>query len=90
MNGSTRPTAGYLKQEYTIYETAEGVEHTAALGNRLHGSLSLLAREHDADPDWNLRLAMTTQLAGSTLLNDGVSEIGIKEGVQATPNLKFT
>lgn len=76
--------AGYIKQEYTMRKAHDGSELITSPGNRLHGSLSLLAREHEEDPDWDLRLALTAQLAGNSELKQEGQQVTVDEGVGVT------
>ena len=75
--------AGHFKGEYALYEE-NGVERTASPGNRFHAALSLLAREHPDDPDWDLDLTLGGQWAGDYGLEAQNSEITVAEGAQVT------
>ncbi len=80
--------AGHLKGDYALYEE-DGVEHTASPGNRIHVALSLLAREHPEDPDWDLDLTLGGQWAGDYTLEERGGEITVAEGALGTLDASY-
>ncbi len=73
---------GCFNSEYTLYKTADGLEQRLLPGNRLHISASLLAREHDLDPDWDLGLVLGCELAGGMELRCADQVTRVTEGIQ--------
>ena len=76
--------AAYLKQSYDLYESTDGTTVEANPGERLHLSLSFLAREHDEDPDWDFKATLGSQVAGATSIEQGDLRSEINEGAQLT------
>ncbi|MCK4414897.1 MAG: hypothetical protein KAY32_15290 [Candidatus Eisenbacteria sp.] len=76
--------AGYLKGAYTVHEPEGGERLRAEPGDRLHLSLSLLVREHDQNPDWDLRTALGLQIAQASWLDQGATREQVREGVAGT------
>ncbi len=80
--------AGFLKGEYDVAADLGLDPIVTEPGHRLHLSASLLAREHDRDPDWDLRASATLQLAGdSRLTQRDLATLDVAEGVQGTLEL---
>ncbi len=76
--------AGYLKGEYTMYEGESESRLKASPGSRVHASLSLLLREHDVDPVWDLSTALGVQLAAASELTQNGATTRVREGPQAS------
>jgi hypothetical protein len=82
--------AGYLKGDYALYE-GNGREHRAFPGNRLHAAISLLAREHPQDPNWDLDLTLGVQVAGQYELETegAAARTTIDEGAQGSLDARY-
>jgi len=76
--------AANLKQAYDLYEASDGTMVEANPGERLHLSLSLLAREHDEDPNWDFKATLGAQAASATSITQGEASSEISEGAQLT------
>lgn len=81
--------AGFLKGDYDVVTDAEGSLLRTAPGNRVHLSASLLAREHDRNPDWDLQTNLVLQIGGSSNLNQGSEEFEVDEGLQGTLDVAY-
>jgi len=74
--------SGGLNSEYTLYRTVEGLEQRMHPGNRLRASASLLAQEHDQDPDWDLCVVLGGEVADQTELRFADRTSVVTEGIQ--------
>ena len=79
----------FLKGEYDVANDIDGSLIKTAPGNRVHFNASLLAREHDRDPDWDWRANFVLQIAADSRLTQGAEEFDFSEGVQGTLELAY-
>jgi hypothetical protein len=82
--------AGYLKGDYALYEQSS-TEYRAFPGNRAHVGLSLLAREHPEDPNWDLDATLGLEVAGQYELEaaGATARTTIDEGAQGTLDARY-
>ncbi len=82
--------AGHVKGDYALYEDG-GREMQVFPGSRLHAAISLLAREHPEDPNWDLDLTLGFEVAGQYELESsaGAPRTTIDEGAQGTLDARY-
>jgi hypothetical protein len=81
--------AGFLKGDYDVATNEEGVLIRTSPGNRIHLSASLLAREHNRNPDWDFRSSIALQIAGNATLSQGAESFDVEEGLQGSLDVAY-
>lgn len=81
--------AGFMKGEYDVASDTEGSLIRTAPGDRVHVSVSLIAREHDRNPDWDWRTNLVFQIAGDAHLTQGTEQFDLQEGMQGSVDIMY-